>query len=118
MKKKWAFIFHTFFIWTMYLLMLYFGTFALSDTKELSTDAILICFIAGSISYAATNGGVGSYPLAIQQTLLFYGVSEIIGLSLGWILWTSQTLMIIVFGGLSFFFLPLCNKIKKKPSIE
>jgi len=115
MKKKWAFIFHTFFIWTMYLLMLYFGSFALTETKGLATDAILICFITGSISYAATNGGIGSYPLAIQQTLLLYEVSDIVGLSFGWIMWTSQTLMIIVFGGLSFLLLPIYNRNKKKP---
>ena len=29
MKKKWAFIFHTFFIWAMYILMFYITTFAL-----------------------------------------------------------------------------------------
>ena len=112
MKKKWAFIFHTFFIWTMYLFMFYFGSFAIAETNELTIDAILICFITGSISYAATNGGIGSYPIAIQQTLLFYGISEIIGLSLGWIMWTSQTLMILIFGGLSFLLLPIYNKNK------
>jgi glycosyltransferase 2 family protein len=113
MRKKGAFIFHTFLIWTLYVGMLYVASFALPETSGISPNAVLIAFIIGSFSYAATNGGIGSYPLAIQQALLLYGVSEIAGLSFGWIMWTSQTLMILIFGGLSFALLPLYNKKKK-----
>ena len=60
MKKKWAFIFHTFFIWAMYLLMFYITTFALDETTNLPLTAILIGFITASFSIAATNGlGLG-----------------------------------------------------------
>jgi len=33
-------------------------------------------------------------------------------LSFGWIMWTSQTLMIIIFGGLSLIILPFVNDKK------
>lgn len=112
MKKKWAFIFHTLLIWILYVLMLYTATFALPETTGISLNAVLISFVIGSMSYAATNGGIGSYPLAIQQALLLYGVSEVAGLSFGWIMWTSQTLMVLFFGGLSFLLLPLYNREK------
>jgi len=36
MKRKWAFIFHTVFIWTMYVLMFYVVTFALPETTHLA----------------------------------------------------------------------------------
>lgn len=110
MKKKWAFIFHTLFIWVSYVLMMYVATFAIPETTGLSINAILISFVIGSMSYAATNGGIGSYPLAIQQALLLYGISEVAGLSFGWIMWASQTLMVLLFGGLSFLFLPIYNR--------
>ena len=110
MKKKWAFIFHTIFIWVMYILMLYVAKFAIPETAGISINAVLISFIIGTFSYAATNGGIGAYPIAIQSALLLYGVSEVAGLSFGWIMWTSQTLMVLVFGGLSFLALPLYNK--------
>lgn len=110
MEKKGAFVFHTVLIWALYLGMLYVATFALPETSGVSIHAVLIAFILGSVSYAATNGGVGSYPLAVQQALLIYGISKIPGLSFGWIVWTSQTLMILIFGGLSFVFLPLYNQ--------
>ena len=115
MKKKWPFIFHTLFIWVMYIMMLYVAKFAIPETASLSMNAVLISFVIGTFSYAATNGGIGAYPIAIQQALLLYGISESGGASFGWIMWTSQTLMVLVFGGLSFLFLPLYNrKISKK----
>ena len=113
MKKKWAFILHTFFIWIMYILMLYAAKFAIPETAELSINAVLICFVIGTFSYAATNGGIGAYPIAIQSAAMLYGVSAVAGLSFGWIMWASQTIMVLFFGGLSFLFLPLYNKSKK-----
>ncbi|MDG1805223.1 lysylphosphatidylglycerol synthase transmembrane domain-containing protein [Flavicella sp.] len=113
MKKKWAFIFHTLFIWVMYIMMLYVAKFAIPETADLSINAVLISFVIGTFSYAATNGGIGAYPIAIQSALLLYGINEVAGLSFGWIMWTSQTLMVLVFGGLSFLLLPLYNKSKK-----
>ncbi|MFC2109557.1 lysylphosphatidylglycerol synthase transmembrane domain-containing protein [Bacteroidota bacterium] len=110
MKKKWAFIFHTLFIWVMYILMLYAAKFAIPETAGISINAVLISFVIGTFSYAATNGGIGAYPIAIQQALLLYGVSNSGGASFGWIMWSSQTLMVLFFGGLSFLLLPLYNK--------
>ena len=59
MKKKWAFIFHTLFIWGMYVLMFYVTSFSLEETSNIPFAAILIGFIAASFSIAATNGGIG-----------------------------------------------------------
>ncbi|MCF6279483.1 MAG: flippase-like domain-containing protein [Flavobacteriaceae bacterium] len=112
MKKKWAFVFHTFFIWIMYLLMFYFAAFSLDETAFLPLGALLTGFVVGALSIAATNGGLGTYPVGVQQVLILYGISSISALAFGWIMWTAQTLMIIVFGGLSFFLLPIYNKEK------
>ena len=67
-------------------------------------------FVIGSFSYAATNGGIGAYPIAIQQSLLLYELPLLDGLSFGWIMWASQTIMVLIFGGLSFLFLPYTTK--------
>ncbi|MGY6649601.1 lysylphosphatidylglycerol synthase transmembrane domain-containing protein [Wenyingzhuangia sp. IMCC45574] len=112
MQKKWAFIGHTLFIWISYVLMLYVVTFAFPETKELNFNAILICFVAGTFSYATTNGGIGSYPYVMQKTLLLYAIPETIGASFGWVMWSAQTLLMIVLGGLSFLLLPIFNKSK------
>lgn len=112
MKKKWAFIGHTLFIWFSYVLMLYVVIFAFPETQNLSFNAILICFVAGTFSYATTNGGIGSYPYVMQKTLLLYAIAEPIGAGFGWIMWSAQTLLMILLGGLSFLLLPIFNKSK------
>lgn len=112
MKHKWAFIFHTLFIWGMYVLMFYVTTFALKDLEGVSIGAILIAFIAASFTIAATNGGIFFYPLAVQAALGIFGIDETAGFAFGWIMWSSQTLMIIILGSISFIYLPIYNRKK------
>ncbi|RUA10585.1 MAG: TIGR00374 family protein [Flavobacteriia bacterium] len=112
MKKKWAFIFHTFFIWLMYVLMFYVVTFALPETSNLPFGAIIVGFVVGGLSMALTNGGLGTYPVFVASAITLYNVPENPALAFGWIMWTAQTLMVLFFGGLSFIILPLYNKDK------
>lgn len=112
MKRKWAFIFHTFFIWGMYLLMFYTTTLAINELEGIPTGAILIGFILASFSIAATNGGIGSYPEAIVIGFLLFDLPEDPSRAFGWIMWTSQTIMIVILGGLSLLYLPIFNRKK------
>ncbi len=112
MKNKWAFIAHTFFIWIMYFLMFYVIFFCIEETINTPISTALVAFVTGSFTIAATNGGLGSYPLVIEETLNFFGISNQSGLAIGWILWSAQTLLNIVAGVLSFFFLPIYNRTK------
>ena len=113
MKKKWQFIFHTFFIWTMYVLMFYVVTFALPETRNLPFAAVVVGFVVGGLSMALTNGGLGSYPIFVASVLILYNVDENPARAFGWIMWTAQTIMVILFGGLSFLFIPIYNKYNK-----
>lgn len=112
MEKKWAFIGHTLFIWVMYVCMFYLMIFALEETSQISFTAIITAFVVGSITIAFTNGGFGSYPFFIAGILLLFGVPETAGTAFGWLVWTSQTVMVILMGGLSFLLLPILNKAK------
>ncbi len=112
MRKKWKFIFHTIFIWLMYVLMFYTVTFALPETTNLPFAAIIVGFVVGGISMALTNGGLGTYPVLVSGALILYNIDSNPALAFGWIIWTAQTLMVILFGGLSFFLLPIYNKRK------
>lgn len=115
MKKKGPFIFHTLFIWVMYVLMFYTTSFAIEALIGISMGAILIGFISASFSIAATNGGIGSYPLAIFAAFSIFGIAKEPSLAFGWIIWASQTLLIIIFGGISLIYLPIYNrKIRNK----
>ncbi|NCT09614.1 MAG: flippase-like domain-containing protein [Flavobacteriia bacterium] len=109
MKNKWAFLFHTVFIWVMYVAM-FWAIIPAIEGLEVPFGGILIGFIAGGFSIAATNGGVGLYPIAVASALSLFGIDSVTGNAFGWIMWTSQTAMVIVFGGLSFLLLPIYNK--------
>ena len=111
MKKKWPFIFHTVFIWVMYVLM-FWATIPAVDELSVPFGGTLVGFIAGGFSIAATNGGIGSYPVAVTGAFLLFGIPKELGTEFGWVMWTAQTAMIIVFGGLSFLLLPIYNKQK------
>ena len=111
MKKKWAFLFHTVFIWVMYVLM-FWATIPAIAGLNVPFGGILIGFIAGGLSIAATNGGIGLYPIAVASAFALFGVPEEPATAFGWIMWTTQTAMMIIFGGLSFLILPLYNKNK------
>ncbi|MGB5323465.1 lysylphosphatidylglycerol synthase transmembrane domain-containing protein [Lutimonas sp.] len=110
MKKKWAFIFHTLFIWVMYVLMFYVVTFALPETSHMAFGAIIVGFVVGGLSMALTNGGLGTYPVFVASAITLYGIDENPALAFGWIMWTAQTVMVLFFGGLSFLVLPIYNK--------
>jgi glycosyltransferase 2 family protein len=110
MKNKWAFLFHSFFIWFTYILMFYVTIFALKETSNISFGAVIIAFVFGSLAIGFTNSGFGVYPLLIAEIFMLYGVSDTAGTAFGWLAWTSQTILILVLGGLSFLFLPLLNR--------
>ncbi|WP_418512510.1 lysylphosphatidylglycerol synthase transmembrane domain-containing protein [Corallibacter sp.] len=110
MKKKWQFMAHTIFIWIMYVLMFYVTTFAVAELHGIAFGAILIGFISASFSIAATNGGIGSYPVAIFAAFAVFGIAQSPSIAFGWIAWSSQTLMLVICGGFSLIFLPLYNK--------
>ena len=110
MKDRWKFIFHTLFIWLMYVMMFYVAFLALPDTSHVPISGVITAFVIGGISIAVTNGGIGAYPLGIQQILLLYNIDANTGLAFGWIVWTAQTILIIALGGLSFLLMPVYNK--------
>ena len=55
---------------------------------------------------------IGLYPIAVAGAFALFNIPEEPANAFGWIMWTSQTVMIIVFGGLAFVLLPIYNKNK------
>jgi hypothetical protein len=94
----------------MYLMMFWVVTFALPETSGLSLSAIIPAFIAGGFAMSATNGGIGLYPLAVAAVLQAFDIPYTQALAFGWVMWTGQTLMVVVFGSLSFLLLPIFSK--------
>jgi len=112
MKKRNQFIFHSIFIWLMYVLMFYFTSKAFVDLNQITFFQLTISFTLAALSIMLSNGGIGIYPLAVEESLGWYGVQSSTGLAFGWVMWLSQTLMVVIFGGLSLFILPFINRNK------
>ncbi len=113
MPNRGKFILHTIFIWTMYFLMFYITIFSLPEVETLPISGVVTAFVLGGISIAATNGGIGAYPLAISSVLMLYGVDHNIGYAFGWATWIAQTAMIIIVGLISLILVPKLNEKMK-----
>lgn len=112
MEKKWPFLFHSLFIWFTYILMFYVAIFALEETRTISLGAVVTAFVIGSLAIGFTNSGFGAFPLLIAQIFLLYSIPETVGTAFGWLVWTSQTALMVILGGISFLALPILNKNK------
>jgi uncharacterized protein (TIRG00374 family) len=110
MDKKLPFIFHTVFIWAMYLLMFYVVKWTIPGTHLLTFKMIIPAFVAGGLSIATTNSGIGIYPLSVALVLASFGINKEVGLAFGWIMWSSQTVLILISGAFAFITLPLINR--------
>jgi len=110
MKKKWSFIFHTIFIWVAYVGMFWVIKHTVAETTSLTISQLLVAFVGGAFAMSTTNGGIGLYPIAVSAALGIYGISSVSGDAFGWIMWIAQTLMVVVFGTISFIVLPLLNR--------
>ena len=99
LKNKTPFVIHTIFIWLMYVMMTYICFFAIEETKNLNIfDGIYITVIGGLGMIVPSQGGIGSYHLAVKIGLVGIGIAVQPALLFAFAVHTAQTLMTIVFG--------------------
>lgn len=104
------FVFHSLFIWLNYFLMTWLIFFCFDQTASLGLNVALSALVLGSFGIMLVPGGIGIYPVIISQTLLIFSIAKTTGYALGWIAWSSQTGLIIIFGLISLAILPLIRK--------
>ena len=108
-KKLFPFILFSALIWTCYILAFFVIKFSVSELDIIDNSLIFPAFVVGVFSISLSNHGLGVYPLAISLFLLTFGINTEIGLTYGWLAWSCQAIITLIFGGLSFFVLPLLN---------
>jgi len=112
-KKKW-FIFHTIFIWTMYLVSVRLGFFALQETSVYSWKEALSVLTSGSLALIVpTPGGLGVYPVFIQHTMDLYNLKSSLGFAFGALMWTVQFFQQLLSGFVALLLFPYFNKKAK-----
>jgi uncharacterized protein (TIRG00374 family) len=109
LKKRRLFLAHTVFIWATYVAGIYIGFSALSATAHLGIGAAFSVLSLVTLAMIVSPGGLGAFPVAVQQVLLIYQVDNI---SFGWLMWGITTAIVIVMGILCFGLLIYKNRKK------
>lgn len=114
LQHKGLFIFHSFLIWSMYLLASTAGLYALKETQYLGIPGGLAALVVGTIGIILTPNGIGAYPLLIAQLLGLYGLDpDTTGNASGWLMWAAQTAIILIGGMVCFMLISRYNKNRK-----
>ena len=107
-KNPVAFILHSLFIWVMYVSMFSICFLALPETAHMPIGGIFAGFVAGTIGFIVVQGGIGVYQALVGLIITTYLYPEFdkpihsVGLALGWIIWLSQNLMVLLLGLISY----------------
>ena len=102
-----TFVFLSLLIWTCYIIAFFVIKFSVTELNIIDNNLIFPAFVVGVFSISLSNHGLGVYPLAIALFLSNFGINTEIGLTYGWVAWSCQAIITLIFGGLSFFVLPL-----------
>ena len=107
MPGKWKFVALTVAVWGCYFMQLYVAMYAFDFTRALCHDPhlayglvpCLVAFVFSSIGMAIpSNGGLGPWNIAVMFGLAIYGVAEVEGTAFSILVWSGQTLMLILLG--------------------
>lgn len=110
-KRPWLFIAHSIFIWVMYYAMVHIVFYSFGETAHLGVKAAMAVLMFGTFGVMFTPGGIGAYPLIVQNVLLaLYMIPEDMGAAFGWVAWSSQFVLIILLGVISFVLMPILNR--------
>ncbi len=106
-KRLFPFILFSILIWLLYILAFFTIKFSVLELSIINNGLIFPAFVVGVFSISLSNHGLGVYPLAISLFLANFNIDTEIGLTYGWLAWSCQAIVTLIFGGLSFFVLPL-----------
>ncbi|MFK8045016.1 MAG: lysylphosphatidylglycerol synthase transmembrane domain-containing protein [Crocinitomicaceae bacterium] len=107
-KNPTAFLLHSVFIWVMYVCMFSVCFLALEETAQMPIGGILAGFVGGTIGFIVVQGGIGVYQALVALIITTYLYPEFdkpihsVGLALGWIIWLSQNIMVMLLGLISY----------------
>ena len=91
----------------MYTLEIYVGFNAISATSHLGIAQACSVLSLATLGMIVSPGGIGAFPLAVQEVLLIYNIDNV---SFGWLIWGVSTAIIIIGGLISFGLLMYKNK--------
>lgn len=98
-----AFWFHTIFTWATYFFTAVALFPTLPSTAGLGLNVALALLVIGGFGMAApVQGGIGVFHLLVQGALMAYGLGKEQGMAYALISHTTQTVLVVLMGGISF----------------
>ncbi|MEI7470895.1 MAG: lysylphosphatidylglycerol synthase transmembrane domain-containing protein [Chitinophagaceae bacterium] len=113
LKNRSWFLFHTVFIWCMYLGQIYIGFSAMKEVSHLGWDAACGILTLATLAMIVTPNGLGTFPEAVLLVLGLYNIADTYGQAFGWLMWGTTTFIILLFGTIFLFLLMYLNKKKE-----
>lgn len=112
LKNKGWFVFHTILIWSMYLLSVQIGFWAMRETSVYGIPQALSVLTMGSLAMIVPvpGGGLGVYPLFVEKTLKAYALAGSLGFAFGQLMWSVQFFFALISGFIALSLLPYFNK--------
>lgn len=110
MKRPRAFLGYTVFMWSMYLLEIYIGFYAMKATTGLGLGSACASLTLATLAMIILPGGFGAFPLFITKVLLIYHIKAIDGNAFGWLMWGVSTCINLIIGLLCLLIIIYINK--------
>ena len=111
LKNRNLFLFYTFLIWLLYLMMSYICFFCFPATSHLGFVIALAVMVFGGFGWAApVQGGFGTFHIIVTQTLVLFGVAENDGLAYAILSHATQIFAMLFFGLIILILLPIVNR--------
>jgi uncharacterized protein (TIRG00374 family) len=113
MEHKIRFIVQTLLIWGGYFLYFYITFYAFDFTRELGPRIGLIAFTMSSLGVAVPiQGGIGVWHFMVISTLVCFGVSETDAAAYALVVYTLQSVWLVITGLAGIVILPVINREK------
>ena len=118
MNRKWEFVFHSIFIWILYIMMTWVVVFALKDTSGLTIiDGVFLLVIGGLGMSAPVTAGFGAFHWIVSRGLMVvYDLTLEQGTAYAILAHESNSILTIVLGAISY--IVLMTTAKKLTSTE
>jgi len=119
LRQKWLFLLYTVIIWFFYAIMVYAPVMMLEETSHLTfIDGLTILAIGSLGIVAPVPGGIGAYHFIVKAILVeLYNVGGNAAGSFAAITHGGQTLLNVIVGSLSYFYMVILAR-KEKPLNE
>ncbi len=118
MERPWLYVFHTLFIYFIWLVSLYLMFFSFEPTRHLSIFAAAAAFVTSGLAMVApVQGGIGPWHFMVYETLFFYGITKADGKIFALVAHSGMNLGLILAGFIALVLLPLVNEKKGVPNI-